>query len=232
MAGEFNLLLVTAVTIACLHTLAGPDHYIPFIALSKSRSWTLQKTIFWTTVCGVGHVLSSVVLGLAGAAIGYSMNKIGWIESVRGELAGWMILAFGGIYMLYGLIFLRKNRLHKHFEAAGDQIYVYEHRDDETMIQRERHPVTPWVMFLIFVLGPCEPMIPLLFYPAAQDNPVNMGILVLVYTLITLLVMIGLVLLGYFGFDLIRVNKMERKLPLLSGLAIFLCGIGMVFLGW
>lgn len=232
MGSDFYPLLVTASTIACLHTVAGPDHYIPFIALSKSRSWTLQKTLLWTTVCGAGHVLSSVILGLAGAAIGYSLNKMGWIESMRGTLAGWMIIFFGFAYTLYGLYAMRKNRLHKHFEAAGDQVYVYEHRDNESMVQRERHPVTPWVMFLIFVLGPCEPMIPLLFYPAAQNDPVNMGILILVYTVITLLVMVSVVLLGYFGIDFLRMNNMERKLPLLSGIAILLCGIGMVFLGW
>ena len=232
MAAELNILLATAATIACLHTLAGPDHYIPFIALSKSRSWTLQKTLLWTTLCGTGHVLSSVLLGLIGAAIGYSMNWIGWIESFRGDIAGWMIIGFGVVYTLYGLYFMRKNRLHKHFETTGEQVFVFEHRDNETMVPHERHPVTPWVMFLIFVLGPCEPMIPLLFYPAAQDDPINMGILVLIYTLITLLVMTAMVLLGYFGIDLIRINNLEKKLPVLSGLAILICGIGMVFMGW
>lgn len=229
---EFQLLLITAISIACLHTLAGPDHYVPFIALSKSRAWTIRKTIFWTTICGVGHVLSSVVLGLAGAAIGFSLNQIGWIESARGSLAGWMIIIFGMIYCLYGIYLYQKNRLHKHFESSGDQLYVYEHREEEVPSMKERHPVTPWVMFLIFVLGPCEPMIPLLFYPAAQNDPFNLVVLVIVYTIFTLLIMLGVVLLGYYGFEFIKSHKTERLLPLLSGVTILVCGIGMVFMGW
>jgi hypothetical protein len=229
---EFQLLMITAISIACLHTLAGPDHYVPFIALSKSRAWTIRKTIFWTIICGVGHVLSSVVLGLVGAGIGFSLNQIGWLESARGNIAGWMILLFGLIYSLYGIYTYRKNRLHKHFESSGDQLYVYEHREEEAPSIKERHPVTPWVMFLIFILGPCEPMIPLLFFPAAQNDPFNLVVLIIVYTVFTLLIMLGVVLLGYYGFDFLKSHKIERLLPFMSGVTILVCGIGMVFMGW
>ena len=34
----------------------------------------------------------------------------------------------------------------------------------------ETFKTTPWVLFLIFVFGPCEPLIPLVMYPAAKHN--------------------------------------------------------------
>src|SRR3954470_360567 len=98
MQAETELLLIAAITIAGLHTLAGPDHYLPFIALSKSRGWSAGKTISWTLICGSGHVLSSVLLGLGGAALGWSLSKLSWVEQVRGGLAGWVMILFGLVY--------------------------------------------------------------------------------------------------------------------------------------
>src|SRR5829696_9514996 len=99
---EVQLLLISAISISFLHTISGPDHYLPFIALSKARGWTLTKTVFWTVVCGFGHVWSSVVLGLGGAALGWSVSKLGWFEQVRGGWAGWTLLGFGFIYAIWG----------------------------------------------------------------------------------------------------------------------------------
>src|SRR4051794_35150614 len=115
MQAEFQVLLITAVSIACLHTLTGPDHYIPFIALSKSRGWSFTRTIFWTVICGCGHVWSSVLLGLGGAAIGWSLSKVTWLEGVRGGIAGWALVGFGIIYSIWGIVRAIKGQKHKHF---------------------------------------------------------------------------------------------------------------------
>ena len=48
MTLEIEALLIAAITIAFLHTLTGPDHYVPFIALAKARGWGFGKTIGWT----------------------------------------------------------------------------------------------------------------------------------------------------------------------------------------
>ncbi len=37
METNLSLLAGTALTIGTLHTLAGPDHYLPFVAMSKTR---------------------------------------------------------------------------------------------------------------------------------------------------------------------------------------------------
>src|SRR4051812_48717892 len=200
MQTEIEVLLVTAVTIACLHTVTGPDHYIPFIALSKSRGWSFSKTLFWTILCGCGHVWSSVLLGLGGAAIGWSLSKITWLENIRGGVAGWALVAFGIIYCIFGLMQAKRGKQHKHFDIYDDAVYVYEHRHGEAVAPKERHLVTPWVMFLIFVLGPCEPMIPLLYFPAAKDSLWGMALLIIVYTFCTLAAMLVMVIAGYYGF--------------------------------
>jgi nickel/cobalt exporter len=62
MSTEFTLLLLTAMSVAFIHTLSGPDHYLPFIMISKARKWSLVKTTWFTVLCGLGHVGSSTIL--------------------------------------------------------------------------------------------------------------------------------------------------------------------------
>ena len=233
MSTELNLLLTTAVAIACLHTLTGPDHYLPFIAMGRSRGWSLARTLFWTIVCGCGHVWSSVLLGLGGAAIGWSVSGIKGLENIRGGIAGWAMLGFGGVYGIWGLIRAGRNRRHKHFEIDEDgSVYVFEHKHGQPIRPRDKHKVTPWVLFIVFVLGPCEPMLPLLYFPAAKASWRGMLALILVYTLFTLATMVAMVLAGYFGLHFLKMEKWERYMHALGGLTLLLCGTGMVVLGW
>ncbi len=233
MTAEMQTLIMTAISIACLHTLTGPDHYLPFIALSKSRGWSLAKTIGWTLTCGLGHVLSSVLLGLGGAALGWSLGKISWLENIRGGIAGWVMLAFGIGYSMWGLYRLYANKPHKHFDMDDEGgLYVYEHNHGAAVLPQERYRVTPWVMFLIFVMGPCEPMIPLLYFPAAQNSWGGMLLLIFIYTVCTLVTMLAMVLLGCFGIAFSRIQPLERYVHVLGGLTIFTCGAGMLWMGW
>lgn len=232
MLTELQVLIVTAISIAGLHTLAGPDHYLPFIILSKSRGWSVAKTIRWTILCGSGHILSSVLLGLGGAALGWSLSRFSWVENIRGGIAGWAMILFGLIYGIWGLLQAYKNKAHKHFSVSNEELYVYEHDHSGLGSPKDKYKVTPWVMFIIFILGPCEPMIPLLYFPAAQNNIVGMGLMILIYTLVTLITMLTMVLLGYYGLGFIKISGMERFNHSLGGATILLCGLGMIFLNW
>ena len=233
MPSEIILLMIASVSIAFLHTVSGPDHYLPFIALSKARGWSYSKTIQWTIVCGLGHIASSVLLGLGGAALGWSLSSVNGIENIRGGVAGWLMLFFGIIYGSWGLYRAFKNNPHKHFSFEDDgTLYVYQHKHNEAIVTRERHKVTPWVMFIIFILGPCEPMIPLLYFPAAKSSWMGMVLLISIYSVVTLVTMLTLVLLGRKGISFINTDSMERHVHSLAGLTIIICGAGMLFMGW
>ena len=104
------ILLATAASIAFLHTILGPDHYIVFTAMGKARSWSLARTLKVTLVCGLGHVLGSIVIGTVGIAFGAQLASVVEIEGVRGNLAGYALLAFGLMYLAWGLKKARKTR--------------------------------------------------------------------------------------------------------------------------
>ncbi len=110
MTTEILVLAGTAATIGFIHTILGPDHYLPFVVLSKSSART-----FWVTLaCGVGHVLGSVVLGLVGIALGVALFRLEAIESVRGDVAAWLLMAFGFTYFVWGLRRALRSRTHEH----------------------------------------------------------------------------------------------------------------------
>lgn len=111
-------------------------------------------------------------------------------------------------------------------------MYVYEHKHGEIVAPKERHAVTPWVMFIIFLLGPCEPMIPLLYFPAAKNAGGVMILLVMVYTVFTIATMVLMVMLGYYGIGFLKTEKLEKYMHVLGGITILLCGAGMVILDW
>ena len=229
-----NSLLITAVTISCLHTASGPDHYIPFIVFSRTRKWSITKTIGWTALCGLGHVMSSLVIGMIGVVLGWQLSRFTAITEVRGGIAGWALLILGLFYLIWGLYKAIANRPHKHFDVYDDgDMYVYQHRHNEAYVApQKRIRVTPWILFVIFVMGPSEPLLPLLFYPAAQQSVPGIIMLIVTFTLFTILTMIVMVLLGYYGFSLMKPVATERYMAAISGAAVTLCGAGMVFMGW
>ncbi len=85
---EMMVLLISAATLGVVHTLLGPDHYLPFIVLSKARKWTRTRTLWITFISGVGHVTGSVILGMIGIAMGISLSKLEAFEASRGSLVG------------------------------------------------------------------------------------------------------------------------------------------------
>jgi nickel/cobalt transporter (NicO) family protein len=235
MDSSIALLSVTAVSIGFLHTILGPDHYLPFIVLSQARQWTTRKTMIITFFCGLGHVGSSVVLGLLGIAVGVSVNRMVSLESFRGNIAAWLFIAFGLVYMIISIRNLVKNRTHSHahFHKDGEQHeHIHNHHSEHTHIHnRDLTNTTPWVLFLIFVFGPCEPLIPILMYPAARSNIAGSVMVSILFSLVTIVTMMSIVLAFKLGFNKINLKPVEKYSHLIAGAMIFFSGLAIQFLG-
>jgi nickel/cobalt exporter len=231
---EMVVLLISAATLGIIHTLLGPDHYLPFIVLSKARKWTRTRTLWITFISGVGHVGGSVILGLIGIAMGISLSRLEALEASRGNLVGWMLIAFGILYSAYGVFqYLRRGK-HMHLPAFMRPKSIRHrdlHLDEEQLDQEDAGRLTPWIIFLIFVFGPCEVLIPMLIYPAAEHSTVGIFLVALVFGIATVGTMLLVVSLGYKGISLMRFRGREYQIHLLAGMVILFSGLGMQFLG-
>jgi nickel/cobalt exporter len=236
---DLNLLVLTAISIGFVHTLIGPDHYLPFVAMSAARNWTRRKTLLVTAACGVGHVLGSIVLGLVGIAIGAALHRLEWIEGVRGDLAAWALTAFGLVYMAWGLRRAWRDREHSHEHMHSDGT---RHRHTHAHHTRDEHlhvhvlvdtdsvrSLTPWALFIVFILGPCEALIPLLMYPASQHSWWGVSLVVVAFAVTTILTMLAIVYLAVRGLERLPLKAAERYTHALAGAALSVCGLGIVF---
>lgn len=214
MSQELAALVLTAASLGFIHTVLGPDHYLPFVAMSRARNWSDFKTLSITVLCGIGHVASSVVIGLIGVALGIAVGSLESVESVRGDIAAWVLIAFGLVYMVWGIRRAVKKRLHCHTHPHS---------------HGEKVNITPWILFTIFVLGPCEPLIPLLMYPAAQKSTSGMLLVASVFSIVTISTMIIIVSVLSRGFSFIPTKSLERYSHALAGFVILLCGVAIQF---
>lgn len=236
MTPEIFVLSLSAATLAFVHTILGPDHYLPFVAMAKARGWSMRKTLRVTLICGSGHLAGSIMLGMLGIFLGLQLSSLQWMEGVRGNFAAWLLIGFGLAYTAWGLRQAYRNRPHTHSHSHDGftHEHVHSHHRDHVHLHEQTGKVkslAPWVIFVIFVLGPCEPLIPLLMYPAARESIAGVVMVTGVFGLVTVLTMLLAVAISVKGLESIRLKRFERFGHAVAGSAILACGMVVAFLG-
>ncbi len=258
--------MLAAAWIGAAHTLAGPDHYLPFIALARAGAWSLRRTLAVALLCGVAHVASSILLACAGLwlfrSLGGSLEvlieRLLGIEGARGDVAAWLLLGLGLVYTIFGLRAAYRNRPHAHWHTHADgtiHVHDHTHNADHAHVHARRlspdqniEPTTPalasephaqdcastagglwtpWMLFLVFVFGPCEPLIPLML-PAWQIAPwLGLGVAA-AFSLSTLMTMLCTVAIGYYGLRTITFGGWSRYNHAIAGGTVTLCAVAML----
>ncbi len=225
----------TAASIGFVHTLFGPDHYLPFIVMRKARKWSMTRTMTITFLCGLGHVLGSVILGLFGVAGGLALGRLEAFEAFRGNLAAQALIIFGFTYCVWGIHRALKNKPHTHVhvhegivEHNHEHVHCHEHAHAHKIASSN---ITPWVLFTVFVLGPCEPLIPLIMYPAYEQSMAGVLLVAGIFAAATLGTMLTVVLAASWGIGFIKLGRVERFSHALAGAAICCSGLAIQFLG-
>ncbi|UCD76403.1 MAG: sulfite exporter TauE/SafE family protein [Phycisphaerales bacterium] len=230
---ELATLCTLAALVGLLHTAFGPDHYVPFIAMARAGRWSLRKTVFITIICGLGHVGSSVLVGGLGITFGWALGGLEAFESGRGGLAAWFLLAFGLAYLVWGLHRAIRSKSHGHIHVGShgsDHFHSHKHEgehDHQNRGEGRHQTITPWILFTIFVFGPCEPLIPFLMYPALEHSAGGVALVAAVFSICTVATMLAIVLVGYAGLNVVRTKGLERYSHALAGLIIVLAALAI-----
>ncbi|MHC5024247.1 MAG: sulfite exporter TauE/SafE family protein [Planctomycetota bacterium] len=223
---------LAAAAIAVTHTALGPDHYLPFVMLARARGWSRTRTAWITAVCGIGHVASSLLLATIGLALGAGVARLESWELGRGNLAGWCLVAFGLAYASWGV--RKAFRRRRGFEPHRHDNHVHLHGGGDRP-HRHAGPVaadaTFWTLFALFVLGPCEPLIPLFVLPASRGEWLPAALAAAVFGVATIGVMVGLTLVGLAGVSRLRFERFAEWSHALAGGIIAAAGVAVVTLG-
>ena len=234
MSPELLSLSLAAAWTGFVHCLCGPDHYVPFVAMSRVGAWSLRKTLVITFLCGIGHVLGSALIGFVGIALGLIVFQLEQTESVRGDIAAWGLFGFGAVYTLIGIVHALRSDLRR---SGLETIAGNEELATASDASGGASPspaivanktMTPWILFVVFLFGPCEPLIPYLMVPAAKANRWGVAWVTLLFGVTTLATMTTLVALIYRGTLAIQFNSLQRWGHAVAGLVVLACGAAML----
>ena len=215
-----HTLWLTAFLTAVIHTITGPDHYLPFIAIAKSRNYSLRKTLLWTLICGLGHIGSALFIALGFVYLSHWLTdtQFAWLEDNRSDLAAYALIGLGGAYLLWAL-------RHRWLHHAGK---VHHHgrleHGGENLPDKN---ITVWVVFIIFVLGPCEALLPILTASSVMGMSAVISSTV-IFSVATIATMLLAVTFGYLGLEALRFKKLETYAHELAGVTIMACGVAIL----
>lgn len=228
---SFSVLLTAAASIAFIHTVIGVDHTLPFVALGRARGWTLGRVLSVTALCGLGHVLSSLLLGALGIGLGITLERVQWFQAFRGGLAAWLLIGFGTWLVVRALWRNQRRQVHVH---ADGSVHSHPHGHEHAP-QRHAHgpasATTVWALFIVFAFGPCEPLIPLLMAPAAAHHWGQLLLMLCVFGGVTVGTMLVLVAVGHLGLGSISFKRFEPHADAIAGATIALSGLAVQALG-
>ncbi len=215
MDNALTLIIASTLSIAFFHALA-PDHWMPFVMIGRAQKWTYRKLVWVTFFAGIGHVLSSIVIGGIGILLGFSLSHVeGW-ESSRGSIAILLLIGFGVAYALWGLKWARQHDHHRHSDIIDDE--------------QRRRTITVWTIFALFVLGPCEPLIPFMFL-ASKYHWLGVFWVTFAFSIVTIAMMIAQTLLAFSGVSFFKLKTLDHYSHAFAGLVIALTGVLVLVLG-
>ena len=150
------------------------------------------------------------------------------------SIAAWLLIGFGFAYFIWGLHRAIRNKPHRHVHVHDHHTHEHEHThtDVHTHVHEDKKAnLTPWILFTIFVFGPCEPLIPLLMYPAAESSLFGIFLVAAVFSAVTIGTMLTIVMLTAWGVSFAKLGRLERFTHAMAGAAICLSGLAIQVLG-
>lgn len=240
LSGSIMTLAITALSLGFIHTIFGPDHYVPFVMMSRAQNWSKKKTALITFLCALGHVGSSIIIGVILIGIGMAVTM--WGESQwahfhewRGVVAAWLFMGLGGAYFTWGVVHAKRNKSHAHIHAHEDGS-IHNHGHTHTNAHMHAHTasarqITPWLLFTIFIFGPCESLIPMMLGAWAIAKTSGVVMVTVAFSASTVLTVMGAVGVLLAGVSLVPLGKLERYTHALAGLSLVICGAAIQFLG-
>ncbi len=199
-------MLIAGSVITVLHAL-GPDHWLPHILVSKAQGWTIARTLRVTLLASLGHIGLTIVLGMAIVFLVVEM-ELG-SQALTNTIMAMVLLALGLLFIFRGF------RPKPHRERAMSD------------------GAATLVLFLVASFPPCYAILPL--FLAASSYGWGLGLsLALVFSLLTVGVMLTLVAIGRKGYTALNrrglLRRLEEREDTIIGI-VFVFLAGVIWLG-
>lgn len=195
-------LLAGSAVLSFFHALI-PSHWLPVLAIGRQENWPVRQILWVTFLAGLAHVLSTVLLGTILAALG------GALAEKAEFFALWVAPA---LLTGLGLFYVYRHYYHHHFHL---------HRNNM------RWGVVASLAAAMF-FSPCLE-IEGYFLAAGQFGWVFVGLMAMVYGVVTILGMLIWVRLALGGLQRLNWHKWEHNAGLITGATLILSGLALFF---
>jgi len=91
----FPVQLAAAAGVGVLHTLLGPDHYLPLLAIAKASGWSAHRTMLVTACAGLLHCGASALLLPFALAATRAAGTLAGVQDLRATVAAWLVVGLG-----------------------------------------------------------------------------------------------------------------------------------------
>jgi nickel/cobalt transporter (NicO) family protein len=206
IAGAFLLSIVHA---------SIPNHWLPLVMLSKSENWTEKFTMGVTTIAGISHTLSTIIIGIIVGFLGYKLS--GSYSFIVGVVAPSLLILLGIIYLL---ISIKANKHH------------HDHHHHEFHIDVDKKKTIAAIIIALVIsmfFSPCIE-IEAYFFVASRLGWQGIITVSVIYTVITISGMLLLVWLGMKGVRNIKSHFLEHHEKTITGILLVVLGITGYFI--
>jgi ABC-type nickel/cobalt efflux system permease component RcnA len=236
------ILVLTVGAIGVLHTIV-PDHWAPIVVLARQRGWSIARTAQAAALAGLGHVISTLLLGgllwVVGATLATRYAHLVSIVSALALLAFGLWIAYGGWKEIHATGDAEHG--HSHFEHA----HVHRHDDGLEHVHPHHHHEEDWHLVeggvvtmhahehdakgrtaLLLVLG-SSPMVEGLpvFFSAGAKGPALLAVMAIVFASATIVTYVATCVAGVSGLRRASFGVFEKYGEVSSGLFVAAVGV-------
>jgi hypothetical protein len=196
------------VLLALVHALI-PNHWLPLVAVARAENWKPKEVTMITFFAALAHVTGTIVLGVILGIIG---------KELEAKYGNTIYVASAVLLIVFGLIYFTVNLPHHHHSGQKD-------------INAYKRSKRKWIAIFIIMmfLSPCLE-VESLFLSAGAYGMGIVGLMSLLYGIVSISGILILVTLGYKGINLLPGDFIEHNEKRISGAVLIIVGIVSFFL--
>jgi nickel/cobalt transporter (NicO) family protein len=211
---SFLPFIVTGLIVSALHA-ALPTHWLPFVLAARSQKWSFPKTVSILLIAGIGHILTTALIGAALVWFGLKISD---------ALQNLLVLAASLSLFLFGVYYLFQSRRgFSHAHCTHNHPHTHDYKESSN---------DGWAILSLLTLltfSPCESFVPV-YVSAWSLGWFGFFGLTIVLAIGTLSAMIIFMSLAYFGFRQMNLNWLERREKLIIGIVLILFSFAVYYL--
>ena len=220
------LLFLSSCSTAIIHALI-PDHWLPFVLMSRVERWSERRVAALTGLAGLLHVLVTMLAG--GLTILVGSATVERLAARTGQslefLGGLLLVIFGLSYGFWR--HRREARVHARDDRPTVDPSGHVHAHGHLLERWFHGALTAGALVLVIGISPCALLVPILFAASVEGSGALLASAV-GFGLCTVGTMVGVTVFAVRGMRRIDLPFFARYGDLISGALVSAIGLLMM----